>query len=70
MSVSVDVSCLPNKALFLRFALKKGKGRTEDVFRRSGKKISQSIFMYICKDLYRVYKVMIIKTNNGHFVFK
>ena len=70
MSVFVDVGCVPNKALCLRVALKKSGGRLEDVFRRSGKKISQNIFMFIWKDLYHVYKVVIIKTNNGHFVFK
>ena len=70
MSVVVDVSCVQNEAPCLRSTLKKTKGRSEDVFRRYGKNISQNIFMHICKDLYHVYKVMIIKTNKGHFVFK
>mgnify|MGYP002803876538 FL=1 len=34
MSVVVDVSCVQNEAPCLRFALKKTKGRSEDVFRR------------------------------------
>ena len=45
MSVLVDVSCLPNKALFLRFALKNAKAARRMFSEDPGKRL---VKIYLC----------------------